>query len=145
MVPDIPLIPLPDRWPTPVVATLAMVALAALDLGGALLAKSWLEHRTPALFAAGVAVFGLLFWVYGSSLRYAELATVTFGWIVLLQVALLLIDRFVHGVDIGPAKWAAAVGIMALQGFLVLGPSQPGETTASQAMVSCSTTMPTDS
>lgn len=86
---NVPTIPIPARWPFPVVATLAMVALASLDIIGALLAKAWLANRSTPGFLAGVAVFALLFWVYGSSLAYAELATVTFGWIVLLQVGLL--------------------------------------------------------
>ena len=118
-----PTIPIPSGWPFPLVATLAMLALAFLDIVGALLAKAWLANRSIPLFLAGVAVFALLFWVYGSSLQYAELATVTFGWIVLLQVGLLMIQRFHGGVQFGPGRWAAVVVILALQAYLVLAPA----------------------
>ena len=37
----------------------------------------------------GAAAFLVLFWVYASALQYAELALVTMGWIVVLQVGLL--------------------------------------------------------
>ena len=121
-----PTFPLPDRWPSAAVAILAMVLLAALDLVGALLARAWMQQRTPGLFIAGAGVFALLFWVYGSSLRYAELATVTFGWIVLLQVALVLIDRFRNGLDLGLGKWTAVVLVLALEGYLLMGPPYGG-------------------
>ncbi len=120
---DVPAFPLPSRWPFPLVAALAMLPLAALDLTGALLAKAWLTSRSLPVFVAGVAVFALLFWVYGSSLQYAELATVTFGWIVLLQVGLLLIQRFHGGVQLGAGRWAAVVLILALQAYLILAPA----------------------
>jgi hypothetical protein len=120
---SVPAFPLPSRWPFPLVASLAMLTLAALDLAGALLAKAWLAGRSVPVFVAGVAVFALLFWVYGSSLQYAELATVTFGWVVLLQVGLLLIQRFHGGVQLGAGRWAAVVLILALQAYLILAPA----------------------
>jgi hypothetical protein len=119
---SVPAIPIPGRWPFPVVATLAMLVLALLDIAGALIAKAWLANRSAPLFVAGLAVFGLLFWVYGSSLRYADLATVTFGWIVLLQVGLLLIGRFRDGTDLGAGRYAAVVAILALEAYLILAP-----------------------
>ena len=71
----------------------------------------------------GAAAFLVLFWVYASALQYAELALVTMGWIVVLQVGLLLIDRFHFGVHLAPGKWVAAVIILVAQGYLLLGPS----------------------
>ena len=122
---DVPTIPIPERWPFPVVATLAMLTLALLDIAGALLAKAWLADRSVLVFVAGITVFGLLFWVYGSSLRYAELATVTFGWVVLLQVGLLLIERVQTGVQLSAGRWTALVLILALQAYLILAPAGP--------------------
>lgn len=119
---SVPTIPIPARWPFPVVATLAMVTLAALDIVGALLAKAWLANRSTPVFLGGVVVFALIFWVYGSSLAYAELATVTFGWIVLLQLGLLAIQRIRGGVPIGGGRLTAVVLILALQAYLVLAP-----------------------
>jgi hypothetical protein len=117
----LPLLRAPESWPVAVVAGTAMLALAVLDLVGALLAKEWATQRHPWQLAAGVAAFAVLFWVYASSLQYAELATVTLGWIVLLQVSLLVIDRLRYGVELPPAKICAVVGILALQAYLVMG------------------------
>ena len=79
----------------------------------------------------------MLFWVYASALQYAELALVTMGWIVVLQVGLLLIDRFYFGVQLSAGKWVAAVVILLAQGYLLLGPSGPPE----EAMVSATATI----
>ena len=120
---DVPLLKTPASWPTPVVATAAMVVLALLDGIGAVFAKQWVTTGSRASFAAGMFAFLVLFWVYASSLRYAELSTVTFGWIVLLQVGLLCADHFHYGVHISLDKWLAAAGIVALQAYLLLAPS----------------------
>ena len=119
----LPLIKLPASWPVPVVATLAMAALAGLDLLGAIAAKEWAERQNVTAIALGVLAFVLLFWVYASSLQYAELAVVTMGWIVLLQVGIVIVDR-VHFGNVLPAdKIGAIVIILAAQGYLVLAPS----------------------
>jgi hypothetical protein len=34
------------------------------------------------------------FWVYASSLRYAELTPVTPGWIVIRQIGVVILDRY---------------------------------------------------
>jgi hypothetical protein len=85
-------------------------------------AKTWSEHRSVLWFGAGLALFGLLFWVYGSALRYAELAQVTIAWIVVLQVGLLLIDRFRYDVEIATPKWVAIGAILGLEAYLLLAP-----------------------
>jgi hypothetical protein len=79
-----------------------MVLLAALDILGALAAKEAVLRRSPLLALVGVPCFVLLFWVYASSLQYVDLGPVTLGWVVLLQVAVLLLDRFRYGVDLAP-------------------------------------------
>ncbi|OFE17171.1 hypothetical protein BA895_17050 [Humibacillus sp. DSM 29435] len=118
-----PLIKLPAAWPVPVVATIAMVCLAALDLLGALFAKEWADNGSLRALVLGAATFLLLFWVYASSLRYAELALVTMGWVVLLQVGLLMIDRWFYGVELPTGKWVAVAVVLVAQGYLVLAPS----------------------
>ena len=119
----LPLLKAPESWPTWLVGAIAMLALAALDVAGALAAKQWAatSHVGPLLL--GAAAFLLLFWVYASALQYAELALVTMGWIVVLQVGLLLIDRFHYGVQLAPGKWVAAMVILVAQGYLLLGPT----------------------
>ena len=113
----------PTSWPTPVLLAGIATVLAGIDLLGAVVAKAWSTHRSLTWLLLGMALFALLFWVYASALSFAELSIVTFGWIVLLQVGVLLLDRFVYGVDLPPGKWVAAAGLLVLQGYLVLAPS----------------------
>jgi len=120
---SLPLIAVPDRWPVPVVATLAMVILAAIDLLGAVAAKQWALERQPRALALGTAAFLLLFWVYASALQYAELSLVTLGWIVVLQVGVLLLDRLRYGVDLPVDRWVAIALILGAQAYLLLAPS----------------------
>ena len=112
-----PLIKAPEAWPVPVVATLAMVMLAGLDLVGALFAKEWAELGGIRALVLGAGAFVVLFWVYASSLKYAELALVTMGWVVMLQVGLVLIDRWVYGVELPLGKWVAIGVVLLAQGF----------------------------
>ncbi len=119
----VPMLRAPEGWPVAVVATLAMLALAALDLVGAFAAKEWAEHRSLLPMLVGLAAFAVLFWVYASSLQYAELALVTMGWIVMLQVGLVVIDRVRYGVELPAGKWVAVVVILGAQAYLLLAPS----------------------
>jgi hypothetical protein len=121
-----PLLRAPDSWPTWAVGAGAMVALAALDIVGALAAKEWAASSRMGALLLGAGAFLVLFWVYASALQYAELALVTMGWIVVLQVALLLVDRFQYGVHLAPGKWVAVGVILLAQTYLVLGPVGPG-------------------
>ena len=125
MLDALPLLRLPASWPLPVVATLCMAALAALDLFGAFAAKEWAEKQNTVALGLGALSFLVLFWVYASSLQYAELAVVTMGWIVLLQVGILVIDRIAFDSSLPAGKLAAVVIILAAQGYLVLAPSGP--------------------
>ena len=123
-----PLIKAPEAWPVPVVATIAMVCLAGLDLVGALFAKEWAENGSIRALVLGAGAFLVLFWVYASSLRYAELALVTMGWVVMLQVGLVLVDRWRYGVELPAGKWVAIMVVLVAQAYLVLAPAtaQPG-------------------
>ncbi|KRF38355.1 hypothetical protein ASG96_18115 [Terrabacter sp. Soil810] len=118
-----PLIKAPEAWPVPVVATIAMVCLAGLDLLGALFAKEWADNGSVRALVLGAGAFLVLFWVYASSLRYAELALVTMGWVVMLQVGLVLIDRWRYGVELPTGKWVAIGIVLVAQAYLVLAPS----------------------
>jgi hypothetical protein len=120
---DIPLLKAPEAWPVPVVATIAMVCLAGLDIVGALFAKEWAEHGGIRALVLGAGTFLVLFWVYASSLKYAELSLVTMGWVVMLQVGLVLVDTWRYGVSLPPGKWVAIGVVLVAQAYLVLGPS----------------------
>lgn len=119
----IPLMKFPASWPVPVVATVAMAVLAGLDLLGAIAAKEWAERQSIAAIAFGTIASVALFWFYASSLQYAELAVVTMGWIVLLQVGIVIVDRVHFGTVLGPDKIGALIIILVAQGYLVLAPS----------------------
>lgn len=106
----------------PIVAIGAMVALAGLDLLGTLFARRYADHRSVLALAGGCCVFALLFWVYGASLAYAEMVTVTFGWIAMLQVGVVVIDRLQRGVAIPPDRLVVMAAILLLQGYLLLVP-----------------------
>lgn len=99
----------------------SMLALAVLDLVGAVLARHWADHRALVSMVGGMAVFSLLFVVYGRSLDYAELSTVTIGWVAFLQIGVVLLERFDGGVGIPPHKLIAMGAIMVAQCVLTLG------------------------
>jgi hypothetical protein len=107
----------------PLLTLAAMLALAGLDFVGSVFAKEWAERRHPGLFAAGLVAFGALYVVYAASLRIAELSVVTLGWIVLLQVGLLVLERVRYDVQLPPGKWVAIAAIMLLQAYLLLMPN----------------------
>ena len=95
----VPMLRLPSSWPLVVNATVAMAALAVIDLVAAYAAKEWVLHRASSMLALGVVSMVLLFWVYASALQFAELSVVTFGWIVILQVGVVLLDRYRYGTE----------------------------------------------
>jgi hypothetical protein len=123
MISALPLVKAPETWPMPLVAGAAMLALAVLDFAGALAAKEWADGGSPRWLVAGIGCFLALFYIYASSLQYAELATVTMGWIVLLQVGLLVLDHVRYDVALPPARWVAIGLILVLQTYLVLAPA----------------------
>ncbi len=108
---------------SPLALFTAMISLAGLDFLGAVFAKEWAASRSHWLFVAGLLTFAVLFGVYAISLEVAELSTVTFGWIIFLQVGLLLFERFRYGVALPAGKWAAIAVILGLQAYLVLTPN----------------------
>src|SRR4051795_10922810 len=110
----------PASWSTPVVAAVAMLLLAVVDLAGAYATKEAVVRRSLPWAVAGVALFVLLFYVYASSLQYAELALVTLGWVVALQVGVLLLDRYRYGQQLGLDKWVAVGVIIMAQAYLLV-------------------------
>lgn len=101
-------------------AIVVMVTLAAIDLAGTGLARIWSVHQSRLALAGGIALFGVLFVVYAHGLRYAELTTVTIGWIVLLQIGVVVME-LAHGAALAPPKLLAIGAILALQVYLITG------------------------
>lgn len=102
----------------PVRAVAAMVVLAALDLVGALLARQWSDHRSAVSLVGGVVVFGVLFVVYGKSLDYAHLTTITVGWLVMLQLGVMVLDGVAGQGTFTWDRIAAMVTVLGLQAYL---------------------------
>ncbi|EXG82817.1 hypothetical protein [Cryptosporangium arvum] len=102
----------------------AMFALAVLDLAAAYCAVRYLRTGHWGWWSAGAAGMVVLFAVYAASLEYAELATVTLGWIVILQVGVVVMDRVANGIVLPPAKWLAIAAILLLMTYLLLAPNR---------------------
>ena len=113
----------PSSWRFALVTLAAMLALAGLDFIGSIFAKEWAERGHSVLLIGGLVSFSALFVVYARILQVAELSVVTFGWVVFLQVGILLLDRIRYDVHLPPSKWVAVAAILALQAYLILGPS----------------------
>jgi hypothetical protein len=116
----LPLIKAPAAWPAPVVTTIAMAGLAGLDLIGSIAAKEWMENRTVLALTVGVSTFVVLWWVYASSLQYGQLAIITMGWMVILQVGLLVVDHLRYAAELPPGRWVAVVVVLGAQVYLLL-------------------------
>jgi hypothetical protein len=120
------LIRAPQGWSPVVVATVAMLALAAVDLLAAVVTKEAVSRGSGRLALLAATLFLVLFWIYASSLQYAELAPVTFGWIVALQIGVVLVDRFHNAVRLPRGAWLAIAVMLVAQAYLIFAVSAPG-------------------
>ena len=103
----------------------AIVVLAGLDLVGAYLAKEFSVRPRWIVMAGGLLAFGLLFVVYVKSLAVTDLWAVTFGWVVVLEVGVLLVDRLRFDTHIPPHKMGLAAMIVVLQVVMMIpGPAK---------------------
>jgi hypothetical protein len=104
-------------------AVVAVGGLAGLDLLGAMLAKQYAIRPRWLLLTAGMLTFAALFVLYAKSLAVGELWVVTFGWVILLEVGVLALDRVRFGTAIGPYRLTLAV--LLVVGQLALVVSEP--------------------
>lgn len=119
----------------------AVVTLAGLDLLGAYLAKEFSVRPRWIIMIGGLVSFGMLFFVYVKSLSLTDLWVVTFGWVVLLEIGVLLLDRFRFGTHIPTHKMVLAGMIVMLQVALMLPSSAVAESAADLTNNSCSSTL----
>ncbi|MCB0967068.1 MAG: hypothetical protein KDB37_09560 [Ilumatobacter sp.] len=101
------------------------LVLAAVDVIEAILAKEWSERRSVWLLVGGVAAAIALFALFSVAMRYSDMSTVTLGWIVVMQVGLMVTERVRYGVDHGLDRWAAVAGMVALQAYLLFRAAEP--------------------
>ena len=123
---------LPENWKTIAAGLGAMIALAGLDFIGAICAKEWAERGRLIMFGAGLVAFVVLFVVYARVLKVAELSTVTIGWVVFLQVGLILLDALHYNVSMPRGKVLAVAAILLLQVYLIAAPNGEKTTSASR-------------
>ncbi|MFG1924850.1 hypothetical protein [Cryptosporangium sp. NPDC048952] len=111
----------------------AMVALTGLDLVGSYCAMRYMDNGHQLWWSAGAIAFLGVFAVYAASLHWAELGTVTLGWIVGVQVGVLVMDRVANGVVVPPGKWIAMAAIFLLMAYMIFAPN--GKSTKSVSIV----------
>ena len=111
-----------------------MLALAAIDFVGALVAQDFADRRRVSTLLVGSGLSIALFVVYAVALRLANLSIVTMGWIVMLQVAVITFDVVRHGLRLTAVQWTAVSVVIVLQVFLTAttqrddgGPSPYGQ------------------
>lgn len=109
-----------EQLPAAVLVPALIALLAAVDFLLGLVAKSWSGSSSALTLAAGLGLSALLFCLYGVSLRHGHLSSITLGWVVVLTVADLLVDRFQFGVQLPTSKWLAAAGAVVLLGYLIV-------------------------
>ena len=108
-----------EELPAALLVPTLIALLAAVDFLLGLVAKSWSGSSSGPMLMLGLALSAGLFWLYGISLRHGHLSSITLGWVVVLTVADLLVDRFQFGVQLPPSKWLAAAGAVVLLGYLI--------------------------
>ena len=97
------------RLPAAAVVPVMVVLLAGIDLVSGVLAKSWAATNSGWLMLAGGAMYLVMFWGYGVSLRFGELSTITIGWVVIVTVGNMALDKFRYQVNFPTSKWLVAI------------------------------------
>ena len=113
----------PD-FPHPWQAVIPVLLIVGLDFAGTILAKEAVTRSSPLLFAAGAVTFVALFWVLASALTVADMWFVTILWIVLIQVAVMVVDVTRYDAVLHPGQYAAvavALGALAVAAAPVWG------------------------
>lgn len=64
----------------------------------------------------------LLFALFVVAIGYAEMSTVTIGWIVVMQLGLMVAESVRYGVTHSTDRWVAMGAIVALLGYLLAAP-----------------------
>jgi hypothetical protein len=108
------------RLPTAAIVPVMVVLLAGIDLVSGVVAKSWATTHSGWLMLAGCAMYLVMFWIYGVSLRFGELSTITIGWVVLVTVGNMALDKIHYQVNFPTSKWLAAILAVALLAYLLV-------------------------
>jgi hypothetical protein len=94
-----------SEWREQLLAVAGIILITGLDLLASVLAKEWALRQRLLLLGGGVALYTAVYLIYALSLRTATLTVITLGWTVLLQVLVVLVDRFRYGAQLGLDHW----------------------------------------
>jgi hypothetical protein len=108
------------RLPAAAVVPVMVLLLAGIDLVSGVVAKSWAASHSGWLMFAGCAMYLVMFWGYGVSLRFGELSTITIGWVVIVTVGNMALDKFRYQVNFPTSKWLIALLVVALLAYLMM-------------------------
>lgn len=100
-----------------------LAGLVVLDLGATFFAKEWSTGRSVTWFWTGALVHFALFVVYARALSLVQLSLLNFAWILVLQIALVVLDRVRYDVALHPPQLLAIGGMLVLQGYLMFSVS----------------------
>lgn len=100
-----------------------LVGLVVLDLAATVLAKEWSNGRSATWFWAEAIVHLGLFVLCARLLSLMQLPLLNFAWILILQIALVVVDHVRYGADFHGGQLAAIGGMVALQAYLMLSVS----------------------
>jgi hypothetical protein len=103
------------RLPTAAIVPVMVVLLAGIDL-----VSGVADTHSGWLMLAGCAMYLVMFWIYGVSLRFGELSTITVGWVVLVTVGNMALDKVHYQVNFPTSKWLAAILAVALLAYLLI-------------------------
>lgn len=93
----------------------ALLVLSGLDLGGTIALKEAAVRKSPGLALLGVALFVALAVAVFLTLHLAALTIVSLGWVVAVQVAVMVVDARAYDVVPGRVQGVAiAVAMLAL-------------------------------
>ncbi len=114
----------------------AVIGLSGLDLAAAWMAKEYSLRPRVVLMAAGLVTSAALFVVYVKSLSYGDLWIVTFGWVALLQVGVVLVDRVRFGTSLSIRHVVLIAVLIVAQILLLTAPSGEGAPLSQESAVS---------
>lgn len=99
-----------------------MLVLGVFDLAAAYACLRAARDNSAAWLLGALGLFVVICLIYTKSLQYAELAPVTFGWIVIVQLGVFALAARAPGASITPAHWAGVASILAGQAVLLFVP-----------------------
>ncbi len=97
--------------------TLIITLTGLLDVAGAVILRYWSADRKPTLLLLGIAVYGLMGFVFAQSLQYRGVAISNILWIALSTILVTGAGLWLFGEKIG---WGQIAGIVLVTAGVIL-------------------------